>query len=95
MSAPAKRPATRVTSAPVSVATAILPKSARQPTHGQRAATGGTAKNKIKGDEREGQLQIRHLTSSKFINGGKLAWLDTAKMTKTIIISEKFFFVLK
>lgn len=33
VSVPAKRPATRVTSAPVSVATAILPKSARQPAH--------------------------------------------------------------
>ena len=41
MSAPAKRPATRVTSAPVSVATAILPKSARQPAHNQGATTGG------------------------------------------------------
>lgn len=40
MSAPAKRPATRVTSAPVSVATAILPKSARQPAHDQGATTG-------------------------------------------------------
>ncbi|TNN67169.1 hypothetical protein EYF80_022586 [Liparis tanakae] len=39
MSAPAKRPATRVTSAPVSVAAAILPKSARQ--HGTRPGGNG------------------------------------------------------
>lgn len=53
MSAPAKRPATRVTSAPVSVATAILPKSARQPAHDQGATTGGTQNR-----EREGERVV-------------------------------------
>lgn len=59
MSAPAKRPATRVTSAPVSVATAILPKSARQPAHDQGATTGGTQNR----GERERVVGVIHKVS--------------------------------
>lgn len=55
MSTPAKRPATRVTSAPVSVATAILPNSARQPAKDQGATTGGRRKN-----NKKERMKVRH-----------------------------------